>query len=285
MTHTKSVKDASVITEEPREKLSVALQLLKSDLQITKVDMQKILSHHSVEIKQTLQTISDIFRVVSGRDKTLLDLHKTADCKIDKAALRESFMRINKNLIEARGQVDLLENRVRNTNIVQKHVCDKETNTENENFVQKEIDLRDRITKDFQEKLRNIEEKYKNASQDKFNYKTLKQQVVELATKLHKYKTLYEDSRKGMTEFLTIANNHIKSLENKVVAVERGRQQTQNEMDTLKMLLADRDCKLNELFAITKRQENVLVYLEKKFFLLVLSLFCRKWSYFGSKMC
>lgn len=239
---------------------------MQNDFKNVKRDVQKIAEQFSIELQEMRQKVSYLLRdlnyVVSGRDKLLVELRKVAVNEIeklqnDKTILSTALTKINNNLKEAKNQAILLENRVKTPQFQNKEVCNKETNTENENFLQKEIEFRDKISKDFQEKLKNIEEKYKSASQAKHNSNTLKQQIVELASRLHKYKTLYEESRKGMAEFLTIANDHIKNLETKVLAVERGRHQTQKEMDILKMLLEDKDYKLKDLFLVTKRQEKV----------------------------
>lgn len=210
--------------------------------------------------------MKDLCNCMTVKDRFLFELRKTAINEIerlrnDKTTLTATLIKINKTLKEARIQATVLENRVKCKEFCVKQFCDQETNTDSENFLQKELELRDKIAQDFQQKLKNIEDKYKNATQDKFNYNTLKEQIVELATKLHKYKTLYEDSKKGVAQFLTLSNEHIKSMESKVLAVEKGRQQTQKEMEILKLLVEDREKKVRELFLLLEQQKRVSVFI------------------------
>lgn len=269
LTQRKSQKDAETNTEISTNPLLP----IKQDFKNTKSELQMILNEFQSDFVATKTKIAFIMNDLSNgmtmKDRFLLELRKTAINEIeklrkDKTTLTATLIKINKTLKEARIQANVLESRVKCREFSVKALCDQETNTEPENCLQKELELRDKIAQDFQQKLKNIEDKYKNATQDKFNYNTLKQQIVELATKLHKYKTLYEDSRKGVTQFLTLSNEHIKSLESKVLAVEKGRQQTQKEMDILKLLVEDREKKVRELFLLLEQQKRVRVFFLKR---------------------
>lgn len=281
---------------ERQNKPSINLQILKRDFQNTKNEVSTILRQYETDFVETASTVAvlmnNLRNVANMKDKFLFELRRTAINEIeslrnDKSLLYSTLTRVNHSLKEAGIQANLIENRIKSPEFIAKPIiCDKETNTENDeiffqkqfelnektycdketntterdDLLQKELELRDRIAQDFQQKLINIEEKYKNASQSKLNSNTLKQQLIELTTKLHKYKSLYEESRKGMTDFLTITNNHIKNLESKVLAVESGRQQTQKEMEILKLLVEDRESKIKEMYFLINQQKNVCLF-------------------------
>lgn len=270
MTQSKSLRDTAINTETPT-KYQTELKHLKEDFKTIKNSLKLILKQYESELNETKENVTVLMRDVCGivniKDKFLFELRKTAINEIeklrnDKIKLFSALAKINSNIKEATVQANFIENRVKSTEFLNntKTFCDKETNTENESVLIKELELHDRIAQDFQQKLKNIEDKYKNASQEKFNYNTLKQQIVELATKLHKYKSLYEESRKGMTEFLTISNNHIKNLENKVLAIDKARRHTQKEMDILKMLVEDREMKVKNMQVLLTQQKNVRLF-------------------------
>lgn len=269
------MKDAATNTEKHLHTLNeafIAVQELKRNFKNSKKEMQNMMVTFAVEVKKInqksgilLKNLNYVFKNRDGLAKSATD--EVKKLKKEKAMLVSTLRNINAYLLEAKEQTKMLENRVAATGQtgekLRKEVCDKETNTESdvsaEHLLQKEVELRDKIASDFQEKLKKIEEKYRIASQEKFNYKKLKQQMVELAAKLHNYKSLYEESRQGLAEFLTVSNEHIKSLETKILALEKGRIQTQKEMQALKKLLEDRSAKLEQFMLLTSHQEKVFL--------------------------
>lgn len=121
----------------------------------------------------------------------------------------------------------------------------------------KETELRDKIEKYFKRKLQNIETKYKSIAQQNYDCNQMKQQILQLSTELHKYKLLYDASRRGLAEFLALSSKEMKNLEEKIRGIETGHNDMKVELDNCKMQLYNRETRLNELMLVVEKQAQV----------------------------
>lgn len=128
----------------------------------------------------------------------------------------------------------------------QKHVSDKATNTE-QSCSSFSLEKQEEIRKKLPPELENLEKKYAS------NCELLK-------TKLEKYKVLYEKSRNELSEFMTISNDHLKSLEAKVSAVKKAKGQMAEHVQLHKELLKEKDVQINELARLVKNQRMVMIF-------------------------
>lgn len=113
------------------------------------------------------------------------------------------------------------------------------------------------MQEDFKRKLDNIESKYKAANSQKFNYDELKQQVLRLTAKLHKYKSLYDASRKAMMEYLMVSSEQVKFLEKKILDIDQQRTLEKAQLEEYKQKFINTNGELAKFSQIVKLQAKV----------------------------
>lgn len=124
-------------------------------------------------------------------------------------------------------------------------------------LLQCELQLREQMQQDFKNKLDSIENKYKVATAQKCNYDELKQQVLRLTAKLHKYKSLYDGSRKAMMEYLMVSSEQVKYLEKKIYDVEQQKFADKVQLDECRKKLQSSNHELVKHSKVVKQQAKV----------------------------
>lgn len=126
--------------------------------------------------------------------------------------------------------------------------------------MQVELELREQMQEDFRRKLDNIETKYKAVTGERVNCDQLKQQVLRLTAKLHKYKSLYDASRKAMMDYLMMSSEQVKYLESRILAIDEQRTQDKLLLEEYKKKLHSATSELAKFTEASKKQAKVIKY-------------------------